>query len=112
MNEILIWIVFNVFIAALLALDLGLFHRDMRRPSLAESLIASALWILLAASFAILLYGWQGRAAALEFSTGYVIELSLSADNLFIFYLIFRYFRLPEEAQYRVLFWGIIGAIL
>jgi tellurite resistance protein TerC len=72
----------------------------------------SAWWILLAASFAVLLYDWQGRAAALEFSTGYLIELSLSADNLFIFYLIFNYFHLEEAAQYRVLFWGIIGAIL
>ena len=111
MSEILIWIVFNVVIVALLALDLGIFHRGMRRPSLAESLLASALWVLLAAAFAVLLHGWQGRAAALEFSTGYLIELSLSADNVFIFYLIFRYFRLEEAAQYRVLFWGVIGAI-
>ena len=112
MNRILIWIVFNAFIAALLALDLGFLHRASRRPSLARSLVASALWILLAAAFGALLYGWQGRAAALEFSTGYLIELSLSADNLFIFYLIFRHFRVPQAAQYPVLFWGIIGAIV
>src|SRR6476620_3593354 len=72
----------------------------------------SAFWISLAAIFAVLLGAWQGKTAALEFSTGYVIELSLSADNLFIFLLIFRYFRLPDEQQYRVLFWGIIGAII
>lgn len=111
MNEKLAWILFNVFIAVMLALDLGIFHRRPHRPSLRESLVWSGLWILLAAIFAALLYGWQGQAAALEFSTGYVIELSLSADNLFIFFLVFRYFHLPEAAQYRVLFWGIIGAI-
>ena len=71
----------------------------------------SAVWISLAAAFAAIIYFWQGRNAAVEFSTGYVIELSLSADNLFIFLLIFRYFQLPEQQQYRVLFWGIIGAI-
>lgn len=112
MNETLLWVLFNVFVAAMLALDLGIFHRQASRPSLRQSLIWSAVWILLAASFAAILYAWQGPTPALEFSTGYVIELSLSADNLFIFYLVFRYFHLPEAAQYRVLFWGIIGAIL
>jgi tellurite resistance protein TerC len=111
MNSTLLWVLFNVFVAAMLAIDLGVFHRHARRPSLQKSLLWSGLWILLAAAFALLLGHWQGRTAALEFSTGYVIELSLSADNLFIFYLVFRYFKLPEEQQYRVLFWGIIGAI-
>ena len=111
MNETLSWVLFNIFVAVMLALDLGIFHRRARRPSLRQSLAWSAVWVLLAASFAVLLSFWQGHTAALEFSTGYVIELSLSADNLFIFLLIFRYFRLPEEQQYRVLFWGIIGAI-
>jgi len=111
-NEILLWVLFNVFVAAMLALDLGIFHRSVRRPSLRQSLAWSGLWISLAASFAVVMYFWQGRQAALEFSTGYVIELSLSADNLFIFYLVFKYFRLPEGQQYRVLFWGIIGAII
>ena len=106
------WVLFNVFVAAMLALDLGVFHRSTERPTLRQSLIWSGLWIALAAAFAGILYGTQGRTAALEFSTGYVIELSLSADNLFIFLLIFRYFRLPDEQQYRVLFWGIIGAII
>jgi tellurite resistance protein TerC len=96
----------------MLALDLGVFHRSTERPTLRQSLIWSGLWIALAAVFAGILYGTEGRTAALEFSTGYVIELSLSADNLFIFLLIFRYFRLPDEQQYRVLFWGIIGAIV
>ena len=112
MNEILFWILFNIFVAGMLALDLGIFHRRAQALKLQQALVWSALWIALAAAFAVLVYVWQGHAAALEFSTGYVIELSLSADNLFIFLLIFRYFRLPEPEQYRVLFWGIVGAIL
>jgi tellurite resistance protein TerC len=95
----------------MLALDLGVIHRRARAPNLRQALVWSSLWIALAGCFALLLYTWQGRTAALEFSTGYVIELSLSADNLFIFLLVFRYFKLPEAEQYRVLFWGIIGAI-
>jgi tellurite resistance protein TerC len=109
---LLFWILFNVFVAGMLALDLGIFHRRTQTLRLRQALAWSALWIGLAAIFAAVLYIWQGHQAALEFSTGYVIELSLSADNLFIFLLIFRYFRLPEPEQYRVLFWGIIGAIV
>jgi len=111
-NRLLFWILFNIFVAAMLALDLGIFHRRTQTLRLRQALAWSALWIGLAAIFAAALYIWQGHQAALEFSTGYVIELSLSADNLFIFLLIFRYFRLPEPEQYRVLFWGIIGAIV
>lgn len=111
MNDTLAWLLFNIFVIGMLALDLGLIHRRARSLGLRQALGWSALWISLAASFAVLLYAWQGRTAALEFSTGYVIELSLSCDNLFIFLLIFRYFQLPESEQYRVLFWGIIGAI-
>src|SRR6266481_6687741 len=96
----------------MLALDLGVFHRRTQALKLRQALLWSALWIALAAAFAALLLIWQGRTAALEFSTGYVIELSLSADNLFIFLLIFRYFKLPEVEQNRLLFWGLIGAIL
>ncbi len=96
----------------MLALDLGVFHRRAQPLSLRQALIWSGLWIALAAGFAALIYAWQGHTAALEFSTGYVLELSLSADNLFIFLLIFRYFNLPEPQQYRVLFWGVIGAII
>ncbi len=95
----------------MLTLDLGVFHRRAQPLKVRQALIWSGLWIALAAAFAALLYIWQGHTAALEFSTGYVIELSLSADNLFIFLLIFRYFNLPEPMQYQVLFWGIIGAI-
>ena len=112
MNQILFWILFNIFVAAMLALDLGVFHRRAKSLNLRQALVWSGVWILLAGIFAILLFFWEGRRAALEFSTGYVIELSLSVDNLFIFLLIFRYFRLPKPEQYRVLFWGIIGAIV
>ena len=111
MNETAFWVLFNVFVAIMLALDLGVFHRQAQRPGLRQSLLWSGIWISLAALFALLIFFWHGKTAALEFSTGYVIELSLSADNLFIFLLIFRYFHLPEHEQYRVLFWGIIGAI-
>jgi tellurite resistance protein TerC len=112
MSETLAWILFNVFVAAMLVLDLGIVHRRAKSQGLRSALFWSGIWIGLAAAFAALLYFTRGHDAALEFSTGYVIELSLSADNLFIFLLIFRYFRLPDEQQYRVLFWGIIGAII
>lgn len=112
MNSALAWVLFNIFIVAMLVLDLGMVHRRARALSLRQALGWSGLWIALAACFAGILYGAQGRTAALDFSTGYVIELSLSADNLFIFLLVFRYFRLPEPQQYRVLFWGVIGAIV
>jgi tellurite resistance protein TerC len=111
MNDTLAWVLFNVFVVAMLALDLGVIHRSAKPMGIRQALFWSAIWIGLAAIFAGLLYGSLGRTAALEFSTGYVIELSLSVDNLFVFLLIFRYFRLPDEQQYRVLFWGIIGAI-
>ena len=107
----LIWILFNAFVAAMLALDLGVFHRRAQALSLRKALAWTGLWISMAAAFAALLYVWQGRQPALDFSAGYVIEFSLSADNLFIFLLIFRYFHLSDPQQYRVLFWGIIGAI-
>jgi tellurite resistance protein TerC len=110
-NDILVWTLFNIFVAVMLALDLGVFHRDAQRPSLRQSLTWTGLWISLAVLFAVLVFFWRGKTAALEFSTGYIIELSLSVDNLFIFLLVFRYFHLPEHEQYRVLFWGIIGAI-
>ncbi len=106
------WILFNLFIVAMLALDLAFLNRRSRRISFREALTWSALWIALAAAFAVLLLFWQGRAPALQFVTGYVIELSLSVDNLFIFLLIFRYFNVPDEHQHKVLFWGILGALV
>jgi len=96
----------------MLALDLGVLKRRPHRVGLREALAWAALWIGLAAAFAVLVLLWHGRAPALQFVTGYVIELSLSADNLFLFLVIFRYFKVPEQHQHKVLFWGIIGALV
>jgi tellurite resistance protein TerC len=106
------WIFFNLFVLAMLALDLGIFHRRPHAVKFREALAWSGMWIALAAVFAAIVYFWHGRAATLEFVTGYVIELSLSVDNLFIFLLIFRYFKVPPVHQHKVLFWGILGALL
>src|ERR1700674_3794603 len=96
----------------MLVLDLRAFHRPGHPVRLRESLGWTAMWIALALAFTALLYFWQGHQAALEFVTGYVVELSLSVDNLFVFLLIFNYFAVPEEQQHRVLFWGILGALV
>jgi tellurite resistance protein TerC len=109
---ILFWILFNLFVLAMLVLDLGVFHRRAHEVRFREALAWSAMWIVLAAAFAALVFFWRGRILALEFVTGYIIELSLSVDNLFVFLLIFRYFRVPGEDQHKVLFWGIIGALI
>lgn len=110
---ILFWILFNVFVLGMLALDLGVFqNRPGHTVGFREALAWSGMWVLLAGIFAVLVYFWHGRGATLEFVTGYVIELSLSIDNLFVFLLVFRYFRVPAEYQHRVLFWGILGALI
>jgi Integral membrane protein TerC family len=109
---ILFWVLFNLFVLAMLVLDLGVFNRRAHSYSFREALRWSALWVGLAAGFAVLVYFWHGRAASLEFTTGYLIELSLSVDNLFVFLVIFRFFRVPGELQHRVLFWGILGALI
>src|SRR5450755_4633462 len=96
----------------MLALDLGVLNRRSRQISLTKALSWSALWIALAAAFAVILYLWQGRPQALQFVAGYVIELSLSVDNLFVFLVIFRFFNVPEEHQHKALSWGILGALL
>ena len=96
----------------MLVLDLGVFHRRTHVVKFREALLWSAMWIALAAIFAVIVYFWHGRVPALEFVTGYVIELSLSVDNLFVFLLIFRYFQVPTVHQHKVLFWGILGALI
>ncbi|MFZ0800093.1 MAG: TerC family protein [Terriglobales bacterium] len=106
------WILFNLFVGAMLALDLGVLNRPPRRIGFREALAWSGVWIALAAAFAVLELFWHGRAQALQFVTGYVIELSLSVDNLFIFLVIFRYFNVPDEQQHKVLCWGILGALV
>jgi tellurite resistance protein TerC len=112
LNEIIFWVVFNLFVVVVLVLDLGVFRRRSHTVKFREALLGSALWIGLALAFAVLVYFWHGRPATLEFVTGYVIELSLSVDNLFIFLLIFRFFKVPTEHQHKVLFWGILGALI
>jgi tellurite resistance protein TerC len=112
LNHLLFWILFNLFVAAVLVLDLGVFHRRPHSIKFREAMAWSLVWIALAGGFAILLYLWRGYTPALEFVTGYVVELSLSVDNLFIFLLVFRYFRVPPGYQYKVLFWGILSAVL
>ena len=106
------WILFNLFVLAMLALDLGALNRRPQSVSVRRALVWSGLWIALAAAFAVLEFLWQGRAPALQFVTGYVIELMLSVDNLFVFLLIFRYFKVPGEYQHKVLVGGILGALL
>lgn len=96
----------------MLALDLGVLQRRARRVGLREALAWSGVWIALAGAFAVAILLWQGRVQALQFVTGYVIELSLSVDNLFVFLVIFRYFKVPDQHQHKVLFWGILGALL
>jgi len=109
---LIFWILFNLIVLTALALDLGVLNRRPHRITFPEALAWSALWIALAISFAILEFFWHGRTQALQFVTGYVIELSLSIDNLFLFLLIFRYFKVADEHQHKVLFWGILGALL
>jgi tellurite resistance protein TerC len=106
------WILFNLFALGMLVLDLRVLHHAGRTVRPREALERSALWIGLAGAFAVLLFFWQGHQAALEFVAGYVLELSLSVDNLFVFLVIFRYFAVPEEQQHGVLFWGIVGALV
>jgi TerC family integral membrane protein len=112
LNQLLFWVLFNLFVLGMLALDLGLLQRPGHVVKFREALAWSVLWIALAGAFAVLLYFRNGHATAIEFVTGYVIELSLSVDNLFIFLLIFRYFRVASNHQHKVLFWGIIGALV
>jgi tellurite resistance protein TerC len=109
---LLFWIIFNLFVVAMLVLDLGVLNRRSHRVGFREALIWSGVWIALAAAFAVFVFFWQGRTSMLEFVTGYVVELSLSVDNLFVFLVIFRYFKVPDDHQHKVLFWGIVGALV
>ena len=110
-ERLILWIAFNVFVLGMLALDLGIFHRKAHAVSIKEASIWSAVWILLALVFNLGIYFVWGQEKALEFLTGYVIEKSLSVDNLFVFLMIFQYFATPAIYQHRILFWGIVGAL-
>jgi tellurite resistance protein TerC len=112
LSQLLFWILFNLFVLGMLALDLGWLQRPGHAVNFREAMAWSAIWIGLAGVFAVLVYLRCGHATAVEFVTGYVIELSLSVDNLFIFLLIFRYFRVAPDHQHKVLFWGILGAVV
>lgn len=106
------WVLFNIFALLLLLVDLRVFHRRGRVIGLRSAIAATVLYVALAAAFAAAVYLWKGPQTSLEFVTSYVLELSLSVDNLFLFLVIFRYFSVPEEQQHNVLFWGILGALL
>jgi tellurite resistance protein TerC len=107
-----LWVGFNVFILAMLALDLGVFHRKTHVVSLKESLTWTGVWVVLALLFNAGVWHYAGSQKALEFFTGYVIEKSLSVDNVFVFALLFSYFAVPPLYQHKVLFWGILGALI
>ena len=107
-----VWVAFNAFVLAMLALDLGVFHRKAHEVKMREALAWSAVWITLALLFNVGVYFWLGSERALEFLTGYVLEKSLSVDNVFVFLLIFSHFQVPGIYQHKVLFWGILGALV
>src|SRR5512147_2888875 len=113
MNESLwLWVGFNVFILVMLVLDLGVFHRKSHVVSLQESLAWTAVWVVLALAFNAGIWHYSGSQKALQFFTGYLIEKSLSVDNVFVFALLLSYFAVPPLYQHKVLFWGILGALV
>src|SRR5690606_15256097 len=101
----MIWVGFNVFVLAMLALDLGVFHRDDHQVSAKEAGIWTVVWILMAVAFGGVLFFWKDADVATQYFTGYLIEKALSADNIFVFLLIFSFFQVPAKYQHRVLFW-------
>lgn len=111
-HQALWWVAFNIFVLAMLALDLGVFHRTAHVVRFKEAILWSAFWVSLAFLFLLGIFFWRGREPALEFLAGYLIEEALSVDNLFVFLLIFSYFRVPSLYQHKVLFWGIVGALV
>jgi tellurite resistance protein TerC len=107
-----LWIGFTVFVVAMLVLDLSVFHRRAHEVRMREALIWTGVWIGMALLFNLGVYLWFGGRTGLEFLTGYLIEKALSVDNIFVFLVIFAYFRVPGALQHRVLFWGILGAMV
>ncbi|MBE7560764.1 TerC family protein [bacterium] len=108
----LLWIGFSLIVLIVMSLDLGVFHRRAHVVRFREALAWTGVWISLALAFCVGIYYFKGAHPALEFLTGYLIEYSLSMDNIFVFLLIFTYFRVPAQYQHRVLFWGILGALV
>jgi tellurite resistance protein TerC len=111
-TPIIFWLFFNVFVLLMLALDLGVFHRKSHEVSVKEALTWTFVWIFLSLIFNVIIYFWKGQQQALEYFTGYLVEKALSVDNIFVFIMIFTYFQIPTKYQHKVLFWGIIGALI
>ena len=111
-TNIWFWVLFNLFVIGMLALDLGVFNRKAHRIGVKEAAIWSVVWIGLALLFDVVLYFWQGPQIAMEFLGGYLLEKSLSVDNIFVFVMIFGYFATPAQYQHRVLYWGILTALV
>jgi tellurite resistance protein TerC len=111
-NTLLFWVLFNLFVIGLLLLDLLVFNRRAHAIKLKEALGWSAFWVCLSLCFNFLVYRTMGHEAGVEWLTGYLVEKALSVDNLFVFLLIFSYFKVPAEYQHRILFWGVLGALV
>ncbi len=112
MNDFHALIIFNVFVLTVLTFDLGLLHRRAHTLSLKEAATWSAFWVFLSLAMNVIVYFWRGPHSAVEFLTGYILEGSLSLDNVFVFVVIFSTLGVPEKHQHKVLFWGVLGAIL
>lgn len=112
MNQTTLWIGFNLFVVLMLILDLGVFHRKSKEIAIKEALIWTCVWVFMAFLFNIFVFYHFGESKAFEFFTGYVIEKSLSVDNIFVIILVFSYFNVPASYQHKVLFWGILGALV
>ncbi len=111
-TPLIFWIAFNTGILVLLACDLLILHRRAREIRFREAALGSALWVTLSLAFCAFVWHWRGPQSGLQFLTGYLIEYSLSADNIFVFVLIMTFFKVPRELQHRVLFWGVLGALV
>lgn len=111
-DTVILWTAFNVFVLGMLALDLGVFHKKSEVISVKNALAWTAIWITLAMVFNLFVFMYFGQEEAIEFFTGYIIEKSLSVDNIFVIIIIFSYFQVPPKYQHKVLFWGIMGALV
>ena len=111
-TQVALWVGFNLFVAAMLAIDLGLFHKKDHTVTPKEAGFWTAVWVTISLLFCAGIWHFSGREPALQWLTAYVVEYSLSVDNLFVFLMVFGYFRVAPEHQHRVLFWGIVGAFL
>jgi tellurite resistance protein TerC len=111
-DSALLWTSFNLFVLAMLALDLGVFHRKAHEVTVREALTWTGVWIAISLLFNIFVYYYFSKDKAIEFFTGYVIEKSLSVDNIFVIIMIFSYFDVPKAYQHKVLFWGVLGALV